>query len=148
MSVKTEGFDGFENLLKQMGEEFGYRETTRNVLTPAAKVAMEPVLEAAKALARTDTGRMKASLKVESRIPNNRDKQSAYVQQGDAVIGIVSVRQSAASLSEEFGTAKKQGHPFLRPALEATQQQVLRRLSSLLAFRLEQYRAKKTKGKS
>lgn len=148
MSVKTEGFDGFENLLKQMGEEFGYRETTRNVLTPAAKVAMEPVLEAAKALARTDTGRMKASLKVESRIPTNRDKQSAYVQQGDAVIGIVSVRQSAASLSEEFGTAKKQGHPFLRPALEATQQQVLRRLSSLLAFRLEQYRAKKTKGKS
>lgn len=147
MSVEIEGFDDFEDLLTQIAEEFGYKETTRNVLTPSVKVAMEPVLDAAQSLVRTDTGRMKASLKVESRIPNGRDKQSAYVEAGDAVIAMVSVRQSAASLSEEFGTAKKSAHPFLRPALESNQSVVLRRLSSLLAFRLEQYKARKTKGR-
>lgn len=147
MSVQFEGFDDFEAVLKQMGDDFGYKETTRNVLTPAAKVAMEPVLDSARNLARTHTGKMKSTIKVESRIPTNRDKQSSYIQEGDAVIGIVSVRQSKVSLSEEFGTDKKTGHPFLRPALESNQQQVLRRLSAALAFRLEQYKAKKTKGK-
>lgn len=147
MSVKFEGFDDFEELLNEMGKDFGYRETTRNVLTPSVKIAMEPVLDTAQSLVRTNTGRMKASLKIESRIPNNRDKQSSYIEEGDAVIGVVSVRQSAASLSEEFGTAKKNGHPFLRPALESNQQQVLKRLSSALVFRLQQYKAKKTKGK-
>lgn len=145
--VKTEGFKEFEDLLIQIGQEFGYRETTRNVLTPAVKVAMEPVLDAARNMVRTDTGRMKASLKVESRIPNNRDKLSTYIHEGDTVISMVSVKQSAASLSEEFGTEKKAAHPFLRPALESNQNQVLRRLSSLLAFRLEQYRSRKMKGK-
>lgn len=147
MSVKFEGFDDFEDLLKQMGEEFGYKESTRNVLTPSVKIAMEPVLDTAQSLVRTDTGKMKASLKLEGRIPNNRDKQSSYIDEGDAVIGMVSVKQSAASLSEEFGTAKKSGHPFLRPALESNQDQVLKRLSSALVFRLQQYKAKKTKGK-
>lgn len=146
MSVQNEGFDDFEDLLIEMGKDFGFRETTRNVLTGPAKVAMEPVMLAAKELARENTGRMKASIKVESRIPNNRDKMSQYVQEGDAVIGIVSVKQSAVSLGEEFGTAKKSGHPFLRPALESNQEIVLRRLSSALAYRLEAYRARKNKG--
>lgn len=147
MTVATEGFDEFETLLKQLGDDFGYRETTRNVLTPSAKVAMEPVLDKARAEARANTGAMRNSLKIESRIPNARDRQSAYVDAGDAVIGVVSVRQSAVSLSEEFGTADKAAHPFLRPALESLQGQVLRRLESLLAFRLERYRAKQAKAK-
>lgn len=147
ITVKTEGFDDFEKLLIQISDEFGYRESTRNVLTPSAKVAMEPVFLDAKANARANTGKMRDSIKVESRIPNNRDKQSQYVMPGDAVIGIVSVKQSKISLSEEFGTNKKAPHPFLRPAIEKNQETILRRLSALLAFRLQNYSARKTKGK-
>jgi HK97 gp10 family phage protein len=144
---RTEGFDEFESLLVQMGEDFGYRETTRNVLTKSAKAAMEAVVLPAKQLARADTGKMRESIRVDSRIPNDRDKKSAYYRQGDAVVGVVSVRQSSVSLGEEFGTAKKAAHPFLRPAFESNQQVVLRRLESALAYTLNAYRARKMKGK-
>lgn len=143
----TEGFDDFEALLVQMGEDFGYRETTRNVLTKSAKVSMEAIVPVAKQLARANTGTMRQSIRVDSRIPNARDKKSSYVDKDDAVIGIVSVRQSAVSLGEEFGTANKAGQPFLRPALEGNQKLVLRRLESALAFTLNAYRARKLKGK-
>jgi HK97 gp10 family phage protein len=145
--VKTEGFDEFESLLIQMGEEFGYKETTRNVLTKSAKIAMEAIVLPAKLMARANTGKMRESIKVESRIPNARDRKSAYIYRDDAVIGIVSVRQSAVSLGEEFGTAKKAGHPFLRPALENNQDVVLRRLESALAYTLNAYKSRKMKGK-
>lgn len=144
---RTEGFDDFEALLIEMGKDFGYRETTRNVLTKSAKIAMETTLLPAKSMARSDTGRMRQTIKVESRIPNNRDRKSSYVHPDDAVIGILSVKQSAISLGEEFGTSKKSGHPFLRPALESNQEQVLRRLSSALAFTLDAYKSRKMKGK-
>jgi HK97 gp10 family phage protein len=143
----TEGFNDFEELLVEMGKEFGYRETTRNVLTKSAKAAMEAIVLPAKQMARADTGTMRQSIRVDSRIPNAKDKKSSYVQKDDAVIGIVSVRQSAISLGEEFGTSKKAGHPFLRPALESNQELVLRRLSSALAFTLDAYKSRKMKGK-
>lgn len=147
IKVQTEGFDDFEQLLIQISDEFGYRESTRNVLVPAAKVALEPAVLAAKQNARVNTGRMRDSIRLDARIPNNGDKQSNYVLPGDAVIGIVSAKRSKISLSEEFGTAEKSGHPFLRPALESNQQTILRRLSSVLAYRLNSYQAKKTKGR-
>lgn len=144
---RTEGFDDFESLLVQMGEDFGYKETTRNVLTKSAKVAMEAIVLPAKQMARKNTGKMRESIKVDSRIPNKNDKKSAYVYEGDAVIAIVSAKQSAVSLGEEFGTSKKAGHPFLRPALESNQEVVLRRLESALAYTLNAYKARKMKGK-
>lgn len=144
--IKTEGFDDFEALLVQMGEDFGYKETTRNVLTKSAKIAMEATVLPAKLMARANTGKMRDSIRVDARIPNQGDKKSAYYKQGDAVVAVLSVKQSSVSLGEEFGTAKKAGKPFLRPALESNQETVLRRLSSALAFTLNAYKARKMKG--
>lgn len=143
----TEGFDEFEEVLLQMGKDFGYRETTRNVLTKSAKAAMESTVIPAKLLARADTGRMRDSIRVDARIPNQRDRKSSYVHPDDAVIAVLSVRQSAISLGEEFGTGKKAGRPFLRPALENNQNLVLRRLETALAYTLDAYRSRKMKGK-
>ncbi len=145
--IKTEGFQDFEKLLVQMGEDFGYRETTRNVLTKSAKTAMEATLLPAKSMARSNTGKMRESIRVDARIPNEGDKKSAYYRQGDAVVAVLSAKQSSVSLSEEFGTADKAWHPFLRPALENNQEVVLRRLSSALAYTLNAYRSRKMKGK-
>lgn len=145
--TKTEGFEDFEALLVQMGKDFGYKETTRNVLTKSAKTAMEATLLPAKLMARSNTGKMRETIRVDARIPNEGDKKSAYYQQGDAVVAVLSAKQSSVSLGEEFGTAKKAGHPFLRPALENNQEVVLRRLSSALAYTLNAYRSRKMKGK-
>lgn len=145
--VFTEGFDDFENLLIQISDEFGYKQSARNVLVPAVKTAMEAIVPIAKGLAHVRTGKMRDSIRVDGRIPNQKDKKSYYFREGDAALGVVSVKQSKVSLGEEFGTANKAGKPFLRPALESNQELVLRRLSTVLAYRLDHYRAKKSKGK-
>lgn len=146
-NVYTEGFDDFEDLLMQISNEFGYKQSARNVLVPAVKTAMELIVPVAKGLAHVRTGKMRDSIRVDARIPNQKDKKSYYVKEDDAVLGVVSVKQSKVSLGEEFGTADKSGKPFLRPAIENNQDKILRRLSTVLAYRLEHYRAKKIRGR-
>ena len=73
--VFTEGFDDFEDLLIQISNEFGYKQSARNVLVPAVKTAMEAIVPIAKGLANTNTGKMRDSIRVDARIPNQKDKK-------------------------------------------------------------------------
>ncbi len=82
---------------------------------------------------------------VEARRPSDRDKKSKYIYDGDAAIAIVSVRQSPVSLGEEFGTAKKPGKPFIRPALEANQSTILQTLAEELAKKIQRYKSRNSK---
>ena len=147
MSVETYGFDDFDKILTEMGEEFGYTDVNKKVLIPALRDAMKSTLPTAQSLARINSGRMKSTIKIEARRPNAKDKQSKYVYQNDAAIAILSVKKSAVSLGEEFGTAKKSGHPFIRPALESNQSNILSSLGDFLKNRIQKYQAKKAKDK-
>ena len=146
-TITTEGFDDFQKLLIQLGEEFGYTEVNKRVLIPAVRDAMQGMVSQAQSLARVDTGQMRASIKVDARRPNAKDKQSKYILKDDAAIAILSVKRSKASLSEEFGDAKKPGHPFLRPTFESNISNMTRNLSETIASRLNKYQAKKSKDK-
>lgn len=144
-TVMTEGFDDFEDALITLASEFGYTDVNKKVLIPAVRDAMQSVLPVSQSLARADTGSMRASIKVDARRPNERDRQSKYIDANDAAIAVLSAKQSAVSLGEEFGTANKGAHPFLRPALESNQASVVSRLSTILAFKLDSYKARKAK---
>lgn len=133
-----------------MAEGFRGNLVARNTLTPAAKAAMGSVLESAKARAPVgDKPRdaknpihMRDTIRLDSRIPNNKDKMSEYVNETDAVIAVVSVKKSAVSLANEFGTSKMSANPFLRPALEQNADTVLTELKSQLAVRIPEYAKK------
>lgn len=133
-----------------MAEGFRGDLVARNTLTPAAKAAMGSVLESAKARAPVgDKPRdeknpihMRDTIRLDSRIPNNKDKMSEYVNETDAVIAVVSVKKSAVSLANEFGTSKMSANPFLRPALEQNADTVLTELKSQLAVRIPEYAKK------
>ena len=147
VTIKTEGFAEFEEQLLAMAE--GYRSdlVARNTLTKAVKVAMEPVLQTAISLAhygeKNYSGiHMRNTLKLEARIPNQSDNRSAFVKDSDAVIGIVSVKRSAVSLANEFGTAKMAARPFLIPALERNLTVILSKLKSELSWLIPAYAAK------
>jgi HK97 gp10 family phage protein len=119
----------------------------RNTLTKAVKVAMEPVLQTAINLAHYGENNysgihMRDTLKLEARIPNQSDNRSAFVKDSDAVIGIVSVKRSAVSLANEFGTAKMAARPFLIPALERNLTVILSKLKSELSWLIPAYAAK------
>ena len=146
-SFKLEGFAEFEAQLKALGEGFRSDLVARNTLVKAAKDAMEPVLSTAQSMAHFDVNNttqihMRETLRLDARIPNSKDKQSGYVNDTDAAIAVVSVKKSAVSLANEFGTSKMAKRPFLRPALESKAEVVLNTLKDRLAYIIPAYAAK------
>lgn len=149
-SFKLEGFVEFEQQLRDMAEGFRGDLVSRNTLVPAAKSAMESVFSSAQSRAPVgDKPRdsknpihMRDTIRLDARIPSEKDKRSEYVNDTDAAIAVVSVKKSAVSLANEFGTSKMAAHPFLRPALQENSQTVLTELKSQLAIRIPEYAKK------
>jgi HK97 gp10 family phage protein len=150
LTFELEGFAEFEQQLRQMAEGFRGDLVARNTLIPSAKIAMESVFNDAQSRAPVgDKPRdaknpfhMRDTIRLDARIPNERDKKSEYVNETDAAIAVVSVKKSAVSLAQEFGTSKIAGKPFMRPALQQNAGNVLTVLKSQLASRIPDYAAK------
>jgi len=149
-SFELEGFAEFEQQLREMAEGFRGDLVARNTLVPSAKAAMEVVLDAAKVRAPVgDKPRdaknpihMRDTIRLDARIPSGKDRMSEYVNDSDAAIAVVSVKKSAVSLANEFGTSKMGANPFLRPALQENADAVLTELKSQLAVRIPDYAKK------
>jgi HK97 gp10 family phage protein len=145
--IQLEGFSEFEAQLKALGDGFKYDAVARNTLVKAAEKAMQPVMNTAQALAgfneeNTETVHMRDTIRINGRIPNGKDKQSNYINETDAAIAVVSVKKSAVSLAQEFGTSRMPMHPFLRPALDTNAENVLSILKTELASIIPAYAAK------
>lgn len=149
-SIQLEGFAEFEQQLRDMAEGFRGDLVARNTLVPSAKAAMGVVLDAAKSRAPVgDKPRdeknpihMRDTIRLDARIPSGKDRMSEYVNDTDAAIAVVSVKKSAVSLANEFGTSKMAANPFLRPALQESADAVLTELKSQLAVRIPDYAKK------
>lgn len=128
--------EGLEDLEIQLSAlmDIGQADKMANkTLVAAAKHAMEPVANQVQVTAPRGTKprdernpiHMADTVRLVSRIPNNSDKKSVLVNQTDAAIAVVSVKKSAVSLAQEFGTKKIAGQPFLRRALQDNAEQVV-----------------------
>lgn len=147
-TVKTEGFKELHDLLLEMANDIGYKKTARRVLVPAVKASMQPVLDMAKTLApydenNTTTPHLRDTLRLNARVPNDRDLRSMYIDENDAVIGIVSVKTDKRGISQEFGNEQVSAQPYLRPAIESQAQRVIQNLGTFLTYKLQQYKSKK-----
>jgi HK97 gp10 family phage protein len=147
ITIETEGFADLEKQLQELAE--GYRSdlVARNTLVKACKEAMVPVWQTSTSLAAYDVSNvqnihMRDTLRIDGRIPNAKDKMSEYVNETDAAIAVMSVKKSAVSLANEFGTAKMAARPFLIPALESNIPKVLNRLKSELSYIIPAYAKK------
>jgi len=128
--------EGLEDLELQLSAlmDIGQADKMANkTLVAAAKHAMEPVANQVQVTAPRGTKprdernpiHMADTVRLAARIPNNSDKKSVLVNQTDAAIAVVSVKKSAVSLAQEFGTKKIAGQPFLRRALQDNAEQVV-----------------------
>lgn len=147
VTIELEGFAEFEEQIKQLGE--GYRSdlVAKNTLVKAAKVALEPAFATATSLASYDETNvanihMRDTIRINARIPNQSDRQSEYVNDTDAAIAVLSVKKSAVSLANEFGTAKMAARPFLIPALKSNMQRIVDALKYELSFTIPEYARK------
>lgn len=134
--MKIKGLDKLQAQLKELGPQLGGK-----ALTQAGREAFRPVLEAAKALAPSDTGALRESLRL----------GTAKIKDGVAV-GVVigggarakQAKVAAAAFGErhmpparrwhmaEFGTANQPAQPFLRPAIDSQAASTVERLKPAL----------------
>ena len=150
LTFELEGFAEFEEQLKEMAEGFRGDLIARNTLVPAAKIAMESVFNDAQSRApvgdkpRDDKNpfHMRDTMRLDARIPTEKDRKSEYVYDTDSAIAVVSVKKSAVSLAQEFGTSRIGAKPFLRVSLQENAGTVLTVLKSQLASRIPDYAAK------
>ena len=138
-TIKLEGFAEFEQQLRDMANMYRADTVARQTLVKAANDAMMPVLYSAAMDAPYDPQsdgpiHLRNTIRLDARIPNNKDKQSQYVNETDAVIAVVSAKKSAVSLAQEFGTSRIPAQPFLRPALDSQADQVVAILKEKLAI--------------
>jgi HK97 gp10 family phage protein len=157
VTIKLEGIGDVDKALKALEDEFGDKLARSKVLIPAVREALKPVLAQAKANAPKNSGDLTKSLIIEARRPNSRDRRSKYVTRTDTVIAAVTtasgkklakmgIKSDARAIAQEFGTASHPAQPYLRPALEANAQETVSKLGQILARRIQQFRAKNSKG--
>jgi len=169
-----QGFQEFNDLVEKIQNEFGIKDSAK-ILVNAVRHSLRPTLSTAQSLLEPghglDTGALRASLQIEARQPNAKDKRSKYYRPGEIVIGRVStapgnklkkksffnlhntksnikqigIESDGRAMFTEFGTAKESAKPFLRPALEYTAPVILDSLSNELGSALEKYRSKHMK---
>ena len=122
---RIEGLEELESKLSDLMALGRADAVARQTLVKAAKGAMEPVYNEVLTTVPVGTKprnernpiHMKDTVSLTARIPNLSDRKSTMVYQTDAAIAVVSVKKSAVSLAQEFGTKKIPAQPFLRPAI-------------------------------
>ena len=151
MIIKLEGFAERDATLNELSKEISSRGENmefRRILTKSAEEAMKPVAESAQSLApydgnrranRADQPHLKNTVRLDFRVPTDKDRMSHYVNPSDAAIAVVSVKKSAVSLSQEFGNAKTSAQPYLRVSLERNSAKVLEILKSELSTRIDAF---------
>lgn len=104
---KIEGVKETLDVFQQLANEIGDKKATSKFLVPAMKMALMPVLEAAKQLAPRDTGKLADSLIIYAKRPTAKDKRSKYVSKTDAVIAKVETKPISAREERDFKATKK-----------------------------------------
>jgi HK97 gp10 family phage protein len=113
MSVKWEGFDEFDAMMKEMENDFSEKDQ-KAILRTSMKRAMLPVLATAKGLLQAhgnvDTGQLLASLQTEARKPTARDRHSSYVSPTDIMIARVTVPPGNVLAKKKFINLKNKNY--------------------------------------
>lgn len=127
--MQIEGFDEADRNLEQLQQM-----TDAEQLRALGFEALEPVANSARGLVRTRTGRLRQSIGVGDKLSPAQAAQSTpapgtvevYVGPGPLV----------QAITEEFGTVREQGHPFMRPAWDGNVDEVIARLRKGASARL------------
>lgn len=150
MANKTFEVTGFDKLAEQMDVLFSFyrpEEVLKKGTVNSVRKALRPVLDKVVANAPYDEKTNKSGIhlretaKITVRLPNEKDKQSAFYREGDVIWGMVSVKKSAVSLAQEFGTANMTPppHPYLRVSFEAGADEALNILKEQLEHQLKSF---------
>lgn len=151
LKFELSGFADFEQQIIRLGEGLSMDVVLKNTLAKAAEESMQSVFYAAKAYAPYDAEtprdvyspfHMRDTIKLKSRLTTPRDREAPSINDNSVVLALVTVKRSAVSLAQEYGTSKIPARPFLRPALQYGASQVISDLKTSLAEIIPAYAQK------
>jgi len=120
---KTEGFEALNDQLLTLAKDVRSESEANGfikILTMSTTKTLNRLIPEVQARAPYDGETNKSGIhlrdtvKVRSKVPNAKDRESHFVEESDAVIGILSVKKSAVSLAQEFGHVVKLCLQFVR----------------------------------
>jgi HK97 gp10 family phage protein len=136
VTVKLEGFDGFERNLAQLER----LATRKAVARRALKKAAEPMADLAQSLApRGDTNTLAPSIMVSNKLSKRQSAQhrKMFVNDRAAVEMFVGAGPLSSAHTQEFGTVHHAPQPFMRPAWDRDHKALLQRLGEIMAVEIE-----------
>jgi len=148
MANKTFEVKGFDQLAEQMDVLFSFynpEEVLKNGTVNSVRKSLRPILDRVIANAPYDSEtntsgiHLRETAKITVRLPNENDKKSQFYHPGDVIWGMVSVKKSAVSLSQEFGNKNTPPHPYLRVSFESGAEEALNILKEQLAHQLKSF---------
>lgn len=151
LKFELSGFADFEAQIADMVKGFKADEVLKQTLVKAAEKSMQSVYYAAIAYAPYDIEKprdeyrpihMRDTIKLKAKLTTPDDRDRPSIGENSVVLATVSVKKSAVSLAQEFGTAKIQARPFLRPALQYGAPTVINDLKASLAEIIPAYAQK------
>lgn len=157
---KTEGFEELNQQLMDIASDIQSSDEAKGfkkILSMSVRKALNPLAEDMQSRAPYDGNRpsskagqphLRNTVRVDTRVPSVQDKRSAMVNESDAYIGIVSVKKSAVSLSQEFGNERTAAQPYLRITAEQGMSKATDTLRSELSERIPMYMKKMSKQRS
>jgi HK97 gp10 family phage protein len=119
LTIKMDGLKDCEEALNELTNA-----TARNVLRRALMQAGEPVRAAAESLAPVRTGKLKQGIVTTTQLSRRQRKSNPKQSAVEVYVGAGGDRASFAHLVE-YGTSDTAPKPFLRPAIDANQSEVI-----------------------
>ena len=136
VNIDVQGLDGVAELLEQLGAG-----VSEQALREAARIAMRPVLTAARAKCPVESGALRDSIMMDdrhkwgARLTVGTDKVEGYTRRKDTIaggLGLKNEHDRFYAAFVEFGTRKRAATPFLRPAFDENKFTVVRTFEQAL----------------
>ena len=126
------GFKALERNLAELSSLAARRTVGRNALKAGAK----PIIDKAKQLVPVKTGKLKASIGVKPKLSPRQKGLHRKESPVEMFVGPGGKGAKHANLLE-FGTVKQAAQPFMRPAWDQTQNQVLKAVGGAMGAQIE-----------
>jgi HK97 gp10 family phage protein len=136
VTMKLDGFDGFEKNLAQLEKLATRRAVARRSLIKAA----QPMADMAQGMAPVgDTNTLAPSIMVGTKLSKRQAALHRKMFRNDraAVEVFVGAGPLSSAHTQEFGTAHHGPQPFMRPAWDSDHKALLQRLGEIMAKEIE-----------
>ncbi len=110
--------------------------TAKAVLRRVGRKVLQPVADHARSIVREDTGTLKESIGVSTKLTRRQKRKHRKKDRNDVVV-FVGAGGLTQAITEEFGTVDQAAHPFMRPAWDANRSQVIDAIGETLATEID-----------